>query len=67
MFGIYESSPYHTRHRHFPDQSFASVEDAITFLGGSVLDYEIEPDGSAGDVFTWTGRIYVIEPIEKGI
>ena len=67
MFGIYETSSYRPRHRHFPDQSFASVEAAITFLGGSVLDYKIEPDGSAGDVFTWTGLVYVIEPVEKDI
>ena len=62
-YGIFETFGVCKKSRSFNGAEFSSIEEAIGFLGDLIIDYEIDDDNDAADVFSKHHQIFTIERI----
>jgi hypothetical protein len=67
MFGFFEVGGNAVKRRVMADKSFATIEDAVAHFGDKVGCCDIEPDGSAADIFVTIGMgsVYAIEKVSQ--
>lgn len=66
MYQIFEIGGNARKSRVFASQSFNNLDEAECFLDNAVgvVQFEIDPDHDAADVFTARGQVFAVERVD---